>query len=56
MSTSRSKNKGYDASEVVVIHVFVGDQLTDSEKSNLYRDLWKWFEDRCIPPRGLTID
>lgn len=52
----KPKKQDYCAAEIVVIHIFVDDKLNQTEMSSLYRLIWKFFEDQCNPPKGLTID
>ena len=54
--TIRKQKKDFDAAEIVVIHIFVDDRPNDVEISNLYRLIWKFFEDSCNAPRGMKID
>lgn len=54
--TAAKKSKAYDALEVISISIYVNDRLTHKEGGALYRMLWKFFENQCIPPVGIQLD
>lgn len=54
MSTSEENKSG--TYNIIVITVFLDDELMGEDKRNLYRDLWGWFEKQCITPKGMKIE